>query len=87
MDNTPRLATGVIDRVLALVGDGIVVGIVLLAVQLGALDHTTAIVMVGWALRSVLSPTITLGAIAASFGLPLSSLVPPKSNGGTNGTP
>ena len=77
MDNlqpVPSLTTGVLDRALALLGDGIVVGIVIVAVQLGALDHNAAVAMVGWALRSILSPTITLGTVASAFGLPLASL-------------
>lgn len=72
---TLTLTTGIVDRALALVGDALVIGIVIAAVQLGALDHNAAVAMVGWALRSILSPTVTLGAVASAFGLPLASLI------------
>lgn len=80
----PSLTTGVVDRVLALVGDALVIGIVLLAVQLGALDRTAAIVTIGWALRSIVSPTTTLSTVAGAFGLPLASLLRPP---GADGAP
>lgn len=85
MQNPPlSLSAGIVDRVLALVGDALVIGIVLLAVNLGALDKSAAIVTIGWALRSIVSPTTTLNTVAGAFGLPLASLLKP---GGTGGQP
>lgn len=49
----------VIDRGLALLGDALVVGIVVVAVQLGLLDRTAGIAVIGWALRALVTPSLS----------------------------
>lgn len=46
-------------RGITLLGDGIVVSIMFLAIQFGLLDHNTAIAIVGYALRAVIQPSLT----------------------------
>ena len=73
-----------LDRALALAGDGVFVGLLLLAVALGALPHELTQTVLGYALRSIVRPSTDLGTI---FGGSLPTHGRPRGGAGNGAQP
>lgn len=57
---TPDVKWGIVNRGLVLVGDALVAGVFLVAVNLGLLDRNAAIALVGYALRALVQPSVNI---------------------------
>lgn len=76
MDALTATRWEVINRALTLIGDVMAIGIVVTAVNLGLLEHDAAVAVVGWALRALVHPSLSLGPTGIAFGVSSGSTAP-----------
>lgn len=69
---------GLASRLTDLVCDALVVGLLLVAVKTGAMSEATGVAAIGYALRSLVQPSLALGI----FKTPTDPT--PRTNGGTS---